>query len=250
MHRGDDSKDLQTVEEVAAYLGVRPTTVYQWCREGRLPALKLGKVWRIRRSALDAFLRQSEHNPSLVGQLRAFLRVPDHLIGIAETTALLHRLDAAFFQVGEASGGLLVKFTGDEHAPDSVLRTEFERYGLAVTKLEQEGRMRFSPEVDPRSGRAVALQELLRTEAERGRVIWACFDWTEDVSLETALQQQEALSAVIEGAPLVVNTAVLEQKTEEWPGPLMRRARLSHLGTIWLTEAGLSLSRVTPVPSA
>jgi hypothetical protein len=43
----------------------------------------------------------------------------------------------------------------------------------------------------------------------------ACFDWTEDVSLETALGQQEALSGVIDAAPLVVKTAVLEQTTEE-----------------------------------
>jgi excisionase family DNA binding protein len=249
VYRGDDSEGLQSVEEVAEYLGMRPTTVYQWCREGRLPALKLGKVWRVRRSALDAFLRQSEHNPTLVGQLRAFLRVPDHVLCIAETSALMHRLDAAFFQVGEASGGLLVKFTAGEGTPDTVLRKEFERYGLAVARLEEEGRMRFSPETDPRSGRSLAIQELLRSEADSGRVIWACFDWTEDVSLEAALKQQEALSDVIAAAALVVNTTVLEETTEEWPGRMMRRARVGHLGTIWLTEAGLSLSRVTPLPS-
>ena len=249
MDRAAESKDLWSVEEVARYLGVRPTTVYQWCREGRLPALKLGKVWRIRRSALDAFLSRSEHNPTLVGQLRAFLRVPDHVIAIAETSRLLHRLDAAFFQVGEAAGGLLVKFTGGEREPVSVLRTEFEGFGLAVTQLEQEGRMRFSPEVDPRSGRAMALQELLRAEAETGRVIWAAFDWTEDVTLEMALQQQEALAAVIQGAPLVVKTAVLEQVAIDWPTALLRQAQMGHMSTIWLSEAGLALSRVTPLPA-
>jgi len=149
----DNGRDLLSAEEVASYLGLRVTTVYQWCREGRLPALKVGKGWRIRRSALDTFLKHSEYSPTLVGQLRAFLRVPDHVVVIAKNPELIHRLDAAFYQVGEAAGGLLVKFTGGEQVSDSVLRHELERHGVEVARLEREGRMRLIPEIDPRSGR-------------------------------------------------------------------------------------------------
>ena len=49
--------ELLGVEAVARALGVRPVTVYRWCRQGRLPCLKPGKAWRVRRSALAAFLR-------------------------------------------------------------------------------------------------------------------------------------------------------------------------------------------------
>ncbi|MDP9456718.1 MAG: DNA-binding protein [Actinobacteria bacterium] len=46
------------VEKVAGYLGVGRVTVYRWCREGRLPCLKVGKYWRVRRGALGDFLRR------------------------------------------------------------------------------------------------------------------------------------------------------------------------------------------------
>src|SRR5205823_14259202 len=70
------SHELLSVDEVASYLGVEPITVYRWCRQGRLPALKVGKAWRIRRGALDDFLRRSERGQSLVSRLNAFFTVP------------------------------------------------------------------------------------------------------------------------------------------------------------------------------
>ena len=72
--------------------------------------MKIGKHWRIRREALEDFLRESERPRTLVAQLDSFLRVPDSVLGIAQNVEILHRLDAAFFRVGEARGGLLVKF--------------------------------------------------------------------------------------------------------------------------------------------
>ena len=48
--------ELLGVAEVAEYLGVGTVTVYRWCREGRLPCLKVGRSWRIRREALEDFL--------------------------------------------------------------------------------------------------------------------------------------------------------------------------------------------------
>src|ERR687894_2989574 len=105
-------KDLLSAEDVARYFGVGQMTVYRWCKEGRLRCIKLGKHWRIRREALEEFLRQHEHSTTLVGQLGSFLRVPDNVLVIAQNIDILHRLDAAFFRVGNAQGGLLVKFYG------------------------------------------------------------------------------------------------------------------------------------------
>jgi len=65
----------------------------------------VGKRWRVRREVLDDFLRDKERSTTLVGQLGSFLRVPDNVLVIAQNLDLLHRMDAAFFRVGEASDG-------------------------------------------------------------------------------------------------------------------------------------------------
>ena len=48
--------DILTVEEVAAYLRLQPQTIYKWAQEKRIPAVKLGKEWRFRKTILDRWL--------------------------------------------------------------------------------------------------------------------------------------------------------------------------------------------------
>ena len=244
-------KYLLDVADVAEYLGVEQTTVQRWCREGSVPAMKIGKGWRIRREALERFLERSERSESLVGRLRSFLEVPDNMLAIAQDREMMHRLDAAFFQVGEAQGGRLIKYAGGEPW-DSLedVRTELEPHGLEVGRLEKEGRFRFASEPDPQRGRAEELRQLLSEETNGGRSVWVSFDWAHQVDLDAALKQQEALQEVVEDGELVVKTAVLEEVVDEWPGKMLRRAQVLHSGTIWLSESGLALSRVTPPPSS
>jgi excisionase family DNA binding protein len=44
--------ELLTVKEVAAYLRVSRVTVWRWCRQGIIPASRVGRTWRIRRDDL------------------------------------------------------------------------------------------------------------------------------------------------------------------------------------------------------
>jgi excisionase family DNA binding protein len=48
--------EILTLEEVATYLRLKPQTIYKWAQEKRIPAVKLGKEWRFRRSILDRWL--------------------------------------------------------------------------------------------------------------------------------------------------------------------------------------------------
>lgn len=48
--------EILTLEEVALYLRLKPQTIYKWAQEKRIPAVKLGKEWRFRRSVLDRWL--------------------------------------------------------------------------------------------------------------------------------------------------------------------------------------------------
>lgn len=242
----EPGKELLGVAEVAEYLGVGTVTVYRWCREERLPCLKIGRSWRIRREALEDFLSRGERPATLVGQLRGFLGAPDCVVAVAETPELLHRLDAAFMQVGEARGAMLVKFHGGESATADELRAALERNGLDATRLEAEGRLLMAAE-DPAEERTEGLRRILEGKARGGRTVWASFDWTERLDVERALAQQEALTEFAEARQLVIKTAVLERLVDEWGPGERRRAQASHSGTISLSEAGLSLGRVTPL---
>jgi excisionase family DNA binding protein len=238
--------ELLGVAEVADYLGVGTVTVYRWCREGRLPCLKVGKSWRIRREALEDVLRRGERPATLVGQLRGFLGVPDCVIAVAETPELLHQLDAAFMKVGEARGAMLVKFHGGEAEPAEELRAALERNGLDATRLEGEGRLLMVAE-NPAEERTEGLRRILEGEVADGRTVWASFNWTKRVDVERAIAQQEALRELADARQLVIKTAVLERVTDEWDAGERRRAQASHSGTISLSDAGLSLARVTPL---
>jgi excisionase family DNA binding protein len=244
-------RELLGAEDVAALIGVKETTVWRWCREGRLPCLKVGKHWRVRRKALENFLEHSERSATLVGQLGSFLQVPDSVLAIAQNTDILHRLDAAFFRVGEARGGLLVKFYGGEKDSEDELRARFEENGLEAERLQREGRLLMRPEKVPLGGgREDALARLLEEEGGEGRTVWASFNWVIEVELETALKQQERLSELVDTRQLVVKTAAIEEAIEGWSWAQLRRVQSSHSATILASESGLSLSRATPMPPA
>jgi excisionase family DNA binding protein len=242
-------KELLAAADVAGMIGVKETTVYRWCKEGKLPCLKIGKHWRIRRGGLENFLKESERPRTLVGQLDSFLRVPDSVLVIAQNIDILQRLDAAFFRVGEARGGLLVKFyAGEEHSEGELL-LDFEQNGLEAGRLKREGRLLMRAEEEPLGGsRGEQLGRLIEEEGGEGRTVWASFNWVKPVELETALEQQRRLTELVDARQLVVKTAAIEDALVEWPASQLRRVQSAHSAIILASEEGLSLSRATPMP--
>jgi excisionase family DNA binding protein len=243
-------KELLGAEDVAELIGVKETTVYKWCKEGKLPCLKVGKHWRIRRKALEDFLKESERPRTLAGQLSSFLRVPDNVLAIAQNIEILHRLDAAFFRVGEDRGGLLVKFySGEEHSEEELL-SDFEANGLEARRLKREGRLLMRPEEEPLGGSRHEQLGRLVEAAQEGRTVWASFNWVKPVQLQTALEQQRQLTELFDTSQLVVKTAAIEEAIDEWSAPQLRRVQSEHSAIILASEEGLSLSRATPMPTS
>lgn len=49
---------LLNVKQVAEYLQLKESTIYSWAQDGKIPAIKIGRTWRFRRSDLDAWLER------------------------------------------------------------------------------------------------------------------------------------------------------------------------------------------------
>jgi excisionase family DNA binding protein len=46
-----------SVDEIAAYLGVKRHTIYKWIQRKKMPARKVGSLWKFRRDEIDAWVR-------------------------------------------------------------------------------------------------------------------------------------------------------------------------------------------------
>jgi excisionase family DNA binding protein len=51
-------EDLLTVEQAAAKLQIKAKTLKDWLRAGRIRGVRVGKLWRLRESDLEAFITE------------------------------------------------------------------------------------------------------------------------------------------------------------------------------------------------
>ena len=49
---------LMSVREIAEYLNVNISSIYMWSQKGQIPAIKMGTMWRYRRSEIDRWLSE------------------------------------------------------------------------------------------------------------------------------------------------------------------------------------------------
>jgi excisionase family DNA binding protein len=62
----DQQPDLVSVRDVAGQLGVHPETIRRLIHDGRLDAVRVGRVLRVHREAVDRFLARQRVKPSRV----------------------------------------------------------------------------------------------------------------------------------------------------------------------------------------
>ena len=58
-----EDERFYSIEDIAKILNVSDGAVRKWLKAGALKGIKLGRIWRIRESDLDRFLRERE-NPT------------------------------------------------------------------------------------------------------------------------------------------------------------------------------------------
>ena len=49
-----------TVQELAAYLRMKPITIYKHVKIGKLPCFKVGANWRFKKSTIDRWITEQE----------------------------------------------------------------------------------------------------------------------------------------------------------------------------------------------
>ena len=56
-----------TLELVAKHLGVSKDTVHRWIRQRKMPAHKVGHIWRFRVSQVDAWVQGAKSSANRAG---------------------------------------------------------------------------------------------------------------------------------------------------------------------------------------
>lgn len=49
-----------SVDEIAAYLGIKRDTVYKWIERKQMPAHKVGSLWKFKRDEIDDWIRNGK----------------------------------------------------------------------------------------------------------------------------------------------------------------------------------------------
>ena len=104
---------LVTVEQAAAQLNLHPRTVLRYIRDGRLPATRVGKSYRIARTALEAFagIVPARAESAEAARATCIVELPSMTVEAAERVA-------TFLQAAA--------LTGDGQAPPLHLETAYD----------------------------------------------------------------------------------------------------------------------------
>ncbi len=65
-----NSAQVLTVDQVAAYLQLNRLTVYRYIREGKIPAARIGKLYRVLKADVDGFLETQKVGRPSAGRRR------------------------------------------------------------------------------------------------------------------------------------------------------------------------------------
>lgn len=135
--------DYLTIQEVSAILKVHSNTVYKMCRQGVLPAVKIGKEWRIDRDKLHGFMEDGVKKAptSTLTNFGQILPEAGHVLGIFSGHSEIMDFERSFFLNAPRLGYRRLKACWWQD-PDEI-RQDLTKAGLPVAKLEAGGDMVF-----------------------------------------------------------------------------------------------------------
>jgi len=51
--------DIMTTKEIAEYLKLHPITICKFAAEGKIPAIRIGRVWRFDKEEIDKWINSA-----------------------------------------------------------------------------------------------------------------------------------------------------------------------------------------------
>jgi excisionase family DNA binding protein len=57
-----------SVDEIATYLGVKRFTIYKWIGRKKMPAHKVGSLWKFKRDEIDQWVRRGDAGESIAAK--------------------------------------------------------------------------------------------------------------------------------------------------------------------------------------
>jgi excisionase family DNA binding protein len=139
MVMGDEMGNIKpflSVREVADYLDIDYKTVYRLVRKGEIPAVKVGGVYRVRRTELESYLERQSVTGRMpeaqdTGERRFLLEGGDREITLSPGTARPAAMETAFFARLESNIGAAKQLkhpsTGRKFRPRNPLATRSEQ---------------------------------------------------------------------------------------------------------------------------
>ena len=57
----DTKKPIMNIKGVAEYLDVSTASIYRYIKKRKIPAFRVGRMWRFRREKIDAWVERQEN---------------------------------------------------------------------------------------------------------------------------------------------------------------------------------------------
>ncbi len=132
--------DFLTIQEVAKILKVHTNTIYKLCRRGLLPAVKIGKEWRINKDKLGQVLEEGISGTP-AGMVRksaqALPMESGHTLGVFSDHEDLLNFERSFFLSAPRGRYRLLK--GCWWQDPEEVRRDLAKAGLPISEMEARG---------------------------------------------------------------------------------------------------------------
>ena len=63
--------EIMTTKEIAKYLRLHEITICKYAAEGKIPAVRVGRVWRFDKEAIDKWISEGDKKPQKIKKSKA-----------------------------------------------------------------------------------------------------------------------------------------------------------------------------------